>query len=156
MEKRQQQQQWQGVQVPNVVASYLFGCRHFYLSSGGRETRIWSAICSGAKQEYSQRFVVERGEGPEGGRLFTWLNMSYVIIVNYGWNDGVASRLFSQDSCSCRLQTFAIKACLDWLLDEYRINIYRQVAAVHEHVWRTVCSVCATGARVARPVPCNS
>ena len=23
---------------------------------------------------------------------------------------------------------------------------------VHEHVWRTLCSVCATGARVARPV----
>tara|TARA_B110000091_G_scaffold104394_1_gene113444 strand:- start:26 stop:220 length:195 start_codon:yes stop_codon:yes gene_type:complete len=40
MEKRQQQQQWQGVQVPDVVARYLFGCRHFYLSSGGRETRI--------------------------------------------------------------------------------------------------------------------
>jgi len=27
---------------------------------------------------------------------------------------------------------------------------------VHGHVWRTVCSVCATGARVAQPVPCNS
>jgi hypothetical protein len=59
------------------------------------------------------------------------------------------------------LQTFCMCfACAlmvgDWLLDENRINIYRQVAAVHEHVWRTVCSVCATGARVARPVPCNS
>ena len=29
------------------------------------------------------------------------------------------------------------------------------VAVVHEHVWRTLCSVCATAARVARPVPCN-
>ena len=26
----------------------------------------------------------------------------------------------------------------------------------HGHVWRTLCSVCATGARVAHPVPCNS
>jgi hypothetical protein len=41
MEKRQQAAaQWQGVQVPDVVTSYLFGCRHFYLSSEGRETRI--------------------------------------------------------------------------------------------------------------------
>ena len=35
-------------------------------------------------------------------------------------------------------------------------NVYSQVAVVHGHVWRTLCSVCATGARVARPVPCNS
>ena len=26
----------------------------------------------------------------------------------------------------------------------------------HKARWRTLCSVCATGARVARPVPCNS
>ena len=35
-------------------------------------------------------------------------------------------------------------------------NVYSHVAVVHGHVWRTVCSVCATGARVAQPVPCNS
>ena len=40
--------------------------------------------------------------------------------------------------------------------DGNRANKYRHVAVVHGHVWRTVCSVCATGARVARPVPCNS
>ena len=40
--------------------------------------------------------------------------------------------------------------------DGNRANRYEHVAVVHEHVWRTVCSVCATGARVARPVPCNS
>ena len=38
--------------------------------------------------------------------------------------------------------------------DGNRANRYGQVAVVHEHVWRTVCSVCATGARVAQPVPC--
>ena len=37
-----------------------------------------------------------------------------------------------------------------------RILQYIDVAVVHRHVWRTVCSVCATGARVAPPVPCNS
>ena len=40
--------------------------------------------------------------------------------------------------------------------DGNRANGYGHVAVVHEHVWRTVCSVCATGARVARPVPRNS
>ena len=37
-----------------------------------------------------------------------------------------------------------------------RANVYSHVAVVHEHVLRTLCSVCATGARVAQPVPCNS
>ena len=40
--------------------------------------------------------------------------------------------------------------------DGNRANGYRRVAMVHGHVWRTVCSVCATGARVARPMLCNS
>jgi hypothetical protein len=40
--------------------------------------------------------------------------------------------------------------------DGNRANRYGHVAVVHGHVWRTVCSVCATGARVARLVPCNS
>jgi len=40
--------------------------------------------------------------------------------------------------------------------DGNRANKYGHVAVVHGHVWRTVCSVCATGARVAQPVPCNS
>jgi hypothetical protein len=40
--------------------------------------------------------------------------------------------------------------------DGNHANKYGHVAVVHGHVWRTVCSVCATGARVAQPVPCNS
>jgi hypothetical protein len=40
--------------------------------------------------------------------------------------------------------------------DGNRANVYGHVVTVHGHVWRTLCSVCATGARVARPVPCNS
>ena len=34
--------------------------------------------------------------------------------------------------------------------------MYAHVVVVREHVWRTLCSVCATGTRVARPVPRNS
>jgi hypothetical protein len=37
-----------------------------------------------------------------------------------------------------------------------RANTYVHVYVVRGHVWRTVYSVCATSARVARPVPCNS
>ena len=40
--------------------------------------------------------------------------------------------------------------------DGNRANGYRHVYMVPGHVWRTLCSVCATGARVAHPVPCNS
>ena len=39
--------------------------------------------------------------------------------------------------------------------DGNRANVHRHVVVVHEHVWHTLCSVCATGARVAHPVPCN-
>ena len=37
-----------------------------------------------------------------------------------------------------------------------RANTHGHVAMVHEHAWRTLCNVCATGARVAQPVPRNS
>jgi hypothetical protein len=37
--------------------------------------------------------------------------------------------------------------------DGNRSNVYGHVATVHERVWRTLCSVCATGARVAHPMP---
>ena len=40
--------------------------------------------------------------------------------------------------------------------DENRANVYEHVPVVHKRVWRTLCSVCATGARVAHPVPCIS
>jgi hypothetical protein len=35
--------------------------------------------------------------------------------------------------------------------DGNRTNTHRHVVVVHEHVWRTLCSVCATGARVVQP-----
>jgi hypothetical protein len=40
--------------------------------------------------------------------------------------------------------------------DGNRAIVYEHVAMVHGHVWRTLCSVCATGAHVAQPLPCNS
>ena len=42
------------------------------------------------------------------------------------------------------------ESVLTRLLDGKRINMYVVVVVVPEHVWRTVCSVCATGARVLR------
>ena len=38
-------------------------------------------------------------------------------------------------------------------LDETCTNVYAHVVVVRRHVWRTVCSVCATCARVAHPFP---
>ena len=45
---------------------------------------------------------------------------------------------------------------LNFSIDGDRADRYGHVAVMHGHVWRTLCSVCATGARVAQPVPCNS
>ena len=45
---------------------------------------------------------------------------------------------------------------LKFPLDETCTNKYAHVAVVREHVWRTLCSVCATGARVAQPFLSNS
>jgi hypothetical protein len=40
--------------------------------------------------------------------------------------------------------------------DGNRAKVYRYVYMVRGYVWRTLCSVCATGARVAQPSLCNS
>ena len=45
---------------------------------------------------------------------------------------------------------------LKFPLDETCTNKYAHVVVVREHVWRTLCSVCATGARVAQPFLSNS
>ena len=57
---------------------------------------------------------------------------------------------------STRCFTGMVRVCVKIPQDGYRANRYRHVAVVREHLWRTLCSVCATGARVAHPVPCNS
>ena len=41
-------------------------------------------------------------------------------------------------------------------LDETCTNKYAHVVVRSEHVWRTLCSVCATGARVAQSFLSNS
>ena len=41
-------------------------------------------------------------------------------------------------------------------LNEHPANVYAHVVVVRGHVWRTLCSVCATGARVAHPFLSNS
>ena len=49
-----------------------------------------------------------------------------------------------------------VRVELKFPLNETCTNVYAHVAVVREHVWRTVCSVCATGARVAQSFPSNS
>ena len=57
---------------------------------------------------------------------------------------------------STRCFTVLVRVGLYFLLNGNRANVYAHVVVVREHVWRTLCSVCATGARVARPFPSNS
>ena len=49
--------------------------------------------------------------------------------------------------------TGLIRVRLNFPLNGTRANVYAHVAVVREHVWRTVCSVCATGARSGRFSP---
>ena len=57
---------------------------------------------------------------------------------------------------STRCATGMVRVGVKIPQDGNRANRYRNVAVGHGHVWRTLCSVCATIARVARPVPRNS
>jgi hypothetical protein len=86
----------------------------------------------------------------------------------------VFSFSFSFQFCCCQHTCFRISAgsYLFYLLfqlvaglvrvgvkvpqDGNRANMYEHLYVVRGHVWRTLCSVCKTGARVAQPVPCNS
>ena len=49
-----------------------------------------------------------------------------------------------------------VRVGLNFPLNGKRANTYAHVVVVREHVLRTLCSVCATGARVAHPFPSNS
>ena len=49
-----------------------------------------------------------------------------------------------------------VRVGLKFPLDETCANVYAHVVMVRGHVWRTLCSVFATGARVAQSFPSNS
>jgi len=49
--------------------------------------------------------------------------------------------------------TGLVRVGLKFPQDGDRANAYVYVAMVHSHVWRTLCSVCVTDARVAQPLP---
>ena len=49
-----------------------------------------------------------------------------------------------------------VRVGLNFPLNGTCANVHAHVAVVRRHVWRTVCSVCATGARVAQSFPSNS
>ena len=58
--------------------------------------------------------------------------------------------------CFNLLSIGLVRDGLNKMLGGNRTNVYEHVYMVHGHDWRTVCSVCATGARVAQPSLCNS
>ena len=49
-----------------------------------------------------------------------------------------------------------VRVGVNFPLNENRANVYAHVVVVREHVWRTLCSDCAIGARVAQSFPSNS
>ena len=55
-----------------------------------------------------------------------------------------------------RCFTGLVRVGLYFPLNGNRANVYAHVVVVREHVWRTLCSVCKTGARVAQSFPSNS
>ena len=57
---------------------------------------------------------------------------------------------------SSRCCTGLVRVGLNFPLNGTCANVYAHVVVVREHVWRTVCSVCAYGARVAHHLPSNS
>ena len=52
--------------------------------------------------------------------------------------------------------TGLVRVGLNFPLNGNRANVYAHVVVVREHVWRTLCSVCKTGAHVAQSFPSNS
>ena len=52
--------------------------------------------------------------------------------------------------------TELVRVGVNFPLNGNRANVYAHVVVVREHVLRTLCSVCATGARVAQSFLSNS
>ena len=55
-----------------------------------------------------------------------------------------------------RCFTGLVRVGVNFALNGNRANVYAHVVVVREHGWRMLCSVCATGARVAQSFLSNS
>ena len=78
--------------------------------------------------------------------VYSMCTKTYIHTFNFQWHTVVSTR------CSTGL----VRVDMKIPQDGNRANRYKPVAVVLGHVWRTLCSVCATDVRVAHPVPCNS
>ena len=73
-------------------------------------------------------------------------NLSFLEVFTNGRHVVVSSRCF----------TGLVRVGVNFLLNENPVNVYAHVVVVREHERRTVCSGCATGARVAQSFLSNS
>ena len=73
-------------------------------------------------------------------------NLSFLEVFSGAVTLVVSSRCFS----------VLVRVGLNFALNGNRANVHAHVVVVREHVWRTLCSVCATGARVAQSFLSNS
>ena len=78
------------------------------------------------------------------------LKKQYWILWFLSFSDAVT--VLFQVCCFAGL----VPVGLNFPLNGNRANVYAHVAMVYGHVWRTLCSVCATCARVAQSFPTNS
>ena len=73
-------------------------------------------------------------------------NLSFLVVFTGADHVVVSSCCF----------TVLVRVGLNFPLNGTCTNKYAHVVVVREHVWRTVCSVCATGVRVAQTFLSNS
>ena len=93
-----------------------------------------------------------------GTRFAVFVRRAHVLpspsqaICRFLWCSAAAVTLVFQLVVSVGL----VRVGLNFPLNGNRANVYAHVVVVREHGWRTLCSVCTTGARVARPFLSNS
>ena len=73
-------------------------------------------------------------------------NLSFLEVFSGGRHVVVSSGCF----------TGLVRVGLNFPLKGTCANVYAHVVVVRVQAWRTLCSVCVTGARVAHPFPSNS
>ena len=73
-------------------------------------------------------------------------NLSFLVV-----SPAPITLLFQVGWC-----TGLVRVGLNFPLNGTCANVYAHVVVVREHAWRTLCSVCATGAGVAQSFPSNS
>ena len=155
---------WNGIFFGNWHDRHLHTYMSFWFSSCNRAFFSWHNHILNVQEHRWKPYqpVQAHGDGAwaclahalqclcDGRACCPALFMQLVICRSWGFT-GTVTLLFQ-----LVIFTGKVRVGMKIPQDGNRANQYRHVAVVHGHDWRTLCSVCKTGARVAQPVPCNS